>query len=403
MGLPIFTGAEETEEIIADLRQYLAERGATLNEPTQGDDYISELLELMGALSAAFRAGDAPDDAERMLNCIVSIVLLHPEQLREQLVAAFARALTAAAEEADAFSSPKLKALNNLFHGLEETSKQRATVYLAMVELAGDAGQLTTLQPRLAQIKAWMAVWQVPVSGYQTLLRALYKGLAAAGPQHQQAAGIKAADVMLELLSSFTAETAAEARQDAERCIVSTLADPASFVMDHLLRLKPVKALEGELIHQLLTIFISGRLAQYTAFHGQHADLVEGAWGLSHEACLDKMRILTLMSIAEQHTELTFAQLRREMHIEEEQVESFIIDVVRTRMVQARIDHVDGKVLLQSTTQRCFDKPQWLELRSRLISWQQNLGGVLQSLESLIQFQQTSAAQQGAQQAAVES
>jgi len=35
------------------------------------------------------------------------------------------------------------------------------------------------------------------------------------------------------------------------RCIVTSLADPNTLLFDHLLTLKPVKFLEGELIHDV--------------------------------------------------------------------------------------------------------------------------------------------------------
>lgn len=35
------------------------------------------------------------------------------------------------------------------------------------------------------------------------------------------------------------------------RCIVRALKDPTTFLFDHLLALKPVKFLEGELIHDV--------------------------------------------------------------------------------------------------------------------------------------------------------
>jgi len=56
---------------------------------------------------------------------------------------------------------------------------------------------------------------------------------------------------MLELLATYTDETASEARTDAHRCIVTCLSDPNTLLLDHLLALKPVKHLEGELIHDV--------------------------------------------------------------------------------------------------------------------------------------------------------
>ena len=58
------------------------------------------------------------------------------------------------------------------------------------------------------------------------------------------------------LLGTYTTENASQAREEAQRCIVASLADPGTFLLDHLLQLKPVKFLEGELIHDLLKVGI---------------------------------------------------------------------------------------------------------------------------------------------------
>merc|ERR1719156_50997 len=102
---------------------------------------------------------------------------------------------------------------------------------------------------------------------------------------------------MISLLATYTEDNASQARDDAHKCIVTCLADPNTFLMDHLLQLKPVKFLEGELIHDLLTIFVSGTLQNYLEFHGANSDFVSSL-GLSHEDNIHKMRILTFMSMS---------------------------------------------------------------------------------------------------------
>lgn len=165
-----------------------------------------------------------------------------------------------------------------------------------------------------------------------------------------------AAKVMVELLGSYTEDNASQARVDAHRytdvlyhsalcwssartvytcvclifrCIVRALKDPNTFLMDHLLTLKPVRFLEGELIHdvsmlkasldemfllsshvsvlwsgysvclgwiydkwlclpldvllhwhfsasfQLLTIFVSAKLASYMKFYQNNKDFID--------------------------------------------------------------------------------------------------------------------------------
>lgn len=61
----------------------------------------------------------------------------------------------------------------------------------------------------------------------------------------------QATKVMIELLGTYTEDNASQARDDAHKCIVTCLADPNTLLMDHLLTLKPVKFLEGELIHDV--------------------------------------------------------------------------------------------------------------------------------------------------------
>lgn len=79
---------------------------------------------------------------------------------------------------------------------------------------------------------------------------------------------------MIELLGTYTDENASYAREDAIKCISTALADPTTFLLDPLLSLKPVRFLEGELIHDLLTIFVSEKLSSYQTFYQNHKEFV---------------------------------------------------------------------------------------------------------------------------------
>jgi len=79
---------------------------------------------------------------------------------------------------------------------------------------------------------------------------------------------------MVELLGTYTAENASDARDDAHRCILAALADPNTFLLDPLLSLKPVSFMRGELIHDLLSIFVSEKLKTYQEFYQSHKEYV---------------------------------------------------------------------------------------------------------------------------------
>jgi translation initiation factor 3 subunit M len=48
--------------------------------------------------------------------------------------------------------------------------------------------------------------------------------------------------------------------------------------------------------------------------------------GLSHEDCLQKMRVLTFMQISDGKSEISYETIEQELQLESDQVEAFIID-----------------------------------------------------------------------------
>lgn len=80
---------------------------------------------------------------------------------------------------------------------------------------------------------------------------------------------------MIELLGTYTDDNASHAREDAIKCIATALADPNTFLLDPLLDLKPVRFLEGELIHDLLNIFVSEKLSSYQTFYKSHKEFIQ--------------------------------------------------------------------------------------------------------------------------------
>merc|ERR1719204_1604881 len=111
-----------------------------------------------------------------------------------------------------------------------------------MVQVAGKSDSISLLQPNISKIRNWIGQWDVSDQKYQNLLRSLHEGLLQSDSE-------MATKVMIELLGTYTEANASQARDDAQKCIVTCIADPQTFIMDHLLTLKPVKFLEGEPIH----------------------------------------------------------------------------------------------------------------------------------------------------------
>ncbi|XP_044167090.1 eukaryotic translation initiation factor 3 subunit M-like, partial [Acropora millepora] len=166
------------------------------------------------------------------------------------------------------------------------------------------------------------------------------------------------------------------------------LGQPNVFVLDFLLTLPPVAALQGEVIHELLNIFVSGRLSDYVEFYEKNKDFVDSC-GLPHEKNLHKMHVLTLMSFGESKSEVSFDDLAEEFNISAEEIEEFVIEAFRSKLIRAKVDQVNKKVVIRFSLKeegchRTFGANQWQELRNCLEDWRQSLTSVLNSMHSVV-------------------
>ncbi|KAK6191351.1 hypothetical protein SNE40_003066 [Patella caerulea] len=382
MSIPVIIDIAVPDQT-AELRSFLKSSGAEISGENAEAGLLVDLKNIIEASDICWKELNSDADIEMVFNGVISLVLLLPPNEAESVVTLFCEKV-GKAPPTDKRINIRLKMLSNLFHGVEASSPLRYVVYLSLVRLAGQADMLSMAPTDLDEIKVWIAKWDISAQKVQTLLRTLHNALTLAKATNST-------KVLIELLGTYTEDNASQAREDAHKCIVTCLADKDMFLMDHLLTLKPVKFLEGELIHDLLTIFVSGRLAQYQQFYKNNTDFVTSFLGLSHEDNLQKMRVLTFMQTVENRKEIDYSTIEKEMQIDEDEVEEFIINVLRTKTVQATIDQMQKKVIINWTTHRTFGKQQWQLLRQKLASWQTNLSNVEASLHSLAAMSQTPA------------
>ena len=292
MNVPVFidiTYEEQAEE----LRAYFKSLGADISTD-RSETLEDDLKDIIAVCDASFSAQEATEmDVEGIMNGIVSMLALcsAPEKT-ESLTLAFCEKLSKAPTTEMGLVS--MKVLWTLYQSLGSDSATRYHVYYYLVGLAGKTGQLSTVYSDMTSTRNMFKECQPPLDTeqYQRLYRLLHEVLLASGRSEE------AGQVMVDLLGTFTMENASQAREEAQRCIVASLADPNTFLFDHLLSLKPVKCLAGELIHDLLNIFVSEKLEVYIKFYETNKSFVDGL-GLKHEDNLRKMKLLSFMQLAE--------------------------------------------------------------------------------------------------------
>uniref|UniRef100_A0A4W4DPG5 PCI domain-containing protein n=1 Tax=Electrophorus electricus TaxID=8005 RepID=A0A4W4DPG5_ELEEL len=329
MSVPAFIDITE-EDQASELRAYIKSKGAEISEENSEGGLHIDLAQIIEACDVCLKDDDK--DVESVMNSIVSLLLILETDKQEALIESLCEKLVK-------------------FREGERTS-------LRMQLYVQNADTCSYIQKK------------------HTLLRLVYEALVDCKKSEA------AAKVMVELLGSYTEDNASQARVDAHRCIVRALKDPNTFLFDHLLALKPVRFLEGELIHDLLTIFVSAKLAAYVKFYQSNKDFIDSL-GLSHEQNMAKMRLLTFMGMAVEMKEISFDTMQQELQIGADDVEAFVIDAVRTKMVYCKIDQTQRRVVVSHSTHRTFGKQQWQQLYDSLSAWKQNLATVKTSLQTL--------------------
>ncbi|CAF4954932.1 unnamed protein product [Pieris macdunnoughi] len=371
------------EDQALEVRKYFKNLGAEISEEKSPKGIEDDLHKITGVCDICFKENNEAD-IEAVLNSIVSIMVSIPLERGENLIVAFSQRLGKAPEPKLGLIS--LQALWRLYNNLETNSPLRYHVYYHVIELAARIGAVGDVFKGVEQLKKEFASCPPTSEQMQKLYRLLHQVLKDNNSE-------LASKVMIELLGTYTDENASYAREDAIKCIVTALADPNTFLLDPLLELKPVRFLEGEVIHDLLSIFVSEKLSSYQKFYENHKEFVHSQ-GLNHEQNIKKMRILSFMQIAESNPELSFDEITSELQIDEKDVEAFIIEVLKTRLVRARVNQAQRMVRVSSTMHRTFGPAQWQHLRDVLHAWRANVNQAHESMKSVTTAQVEYAAQQ---------
>lgn len=123
---------------------------------------------------------------------------------------------------------------------------------------------------------------------------------------------------------------------------------------------------------KLLDLYLNGNVQAYQTFITQHpvAD---------QDAGLRKMRLLSLASLGSENLarELSYGEISTALAISEDEVEMWVIDVIRAGLVEAKLDQLNKTVIVHRSIYRVFGKDQWRQLSERLNTWKNSLTDIL--------------------------
>lgn len=182
-----------------------------------------------------------------------------------------------------------------------------------------------------------------------------------------------ALDFLLKKLATFE-ENDNQVVALAKEVVLRAIGMDNFFAFEDLLQYSSIQKLKGTEEYELLDIFLNGTLSTYQEFAKSHAGLIQDA-----EKNIHKMRLLSLASLGSENLarELTYADIAKNLQIQEEEVEMWVIDVIRAGLVEAKLDQLNKTVIVHRSIYRVFGQEQWKKLSTSLSAWKENLNEIL--------------------------
>ncbi|MCJ1262071.1 hypothetical protein MMC22_001940 [Lobaria immixta] len=269
-----------------------------------------------------------------------------------------------------------LSILTTIFNILPPDNETRYHVFLAILRVVRGSSSFENLRPQLKNLDSWIAQWETDEEDQRKLYLSIADVAEEAGEDEQSYFYLLRA---LRTISSNEV-TSDEARTLSVRALKSALSHPTHFDFQDLTAVDAIQALRKSepTYFELLEIFNAELLDDFNDFKDEHDTWIEEQ-GLDDPILYRKMRLLTLASLAAstQSRSLPYQHIARALQIPSEDVEMWVIDVIRAGLVEGKLSQLNQTFLIHRSTYRVFGEKQWTEVQGRLDTWRSSLEGVL--------------------------
>ncbi|RCH84856.1 hypothetical protein CU098_004215, partial [Rhizopus stolonifer] len=319
------------------------------------DDVYDEIIK-----DASIFLTENDREVEGAFNLLIVIALGAPESILSSTVQSLIDTLTKTESNK---TSLKQKILLNLYNALPGNSPLRYHAFVGLVEATTQADELESLYGQLEYVDAWAKQWGIDQQTQCNLYDYLSKVLLAAGQEKL------ALDFSLKKLDIVQENESASLAKDI---VNRAIAMENFFAFEDLLQYTAIQKLKGTPEYDLLDIFLNGTLSTYQEFEKKYT------LGNS-ESNTHKMRLLSLASLGSENLsrELSYAEIASTLQIDVDQVEMWVIDVIRAGLVEAKLDQLNKTVIVHRSIYRVFGKEQWNKLSTALSAWKENLNEIL--------------------------
>ena len=273
------------------------------------------------------------------------------------------------------------RCLSSLFSALQVNSKSRYIVFKALVEYVGDKSAVTE-NLDAERVGEMCASWG---ESSPEKIRALHLSIADA---FKTTVPVKSQQALLAYLATFRTPEEAAANADSNRvreCAINAIRDPVSSSRDfsalHSVAMQRLKR-DDPMLHQLLEIVCGDSLEKYASFSTANPAF-EKMLGIDHDKTFEKMRLLALAALgSDSDRALSYEEVAKALRIDNNEVEAWIIKAIGAGVVDAKMDQVNGTVVVHRAAQRVFNDEQWIRLSAQLKKWRASVRNVLQTVQN---------------------
>ena len=307
-------------------------------------------------------------DVESIFNMISRLLFTQKNEGLIGLVRRLSAVL--ASEGVTGHEITRMKVLGNLFNNLPRQSPSRFDAYINLLALAGRAGKVSAVIGQFDKIGNWIEEWQISKEQVRVLYRKVHAVLFAAGKSKESSIYLVK---LLETYDGEAAEALTEVKADARQLVVQCLKDPETFALEGPSSLHAMKVFgAGDPERSLLDTFNAGNFDSFTKWQAANPSVLSGL-GIEDADLTRKVRLRTLQFLCAEHKVVDYSMVANKLNVPVEDVELWIIDVIRAGLVEAKIDQVNAKVYINRASQATFDVASWTELKSQLNTWQRNI------------------------------
>ncbi|EGC32013.1 hypothetical protein DICPUDRAFT_49833 [Dictyostelium purpureum] len=321
---------------------------------------------------------DSDKDIEGFFNVILTI--LHKLENEDEINVVSQKIRDSLSAHSTESSNLKIKILTNLFNSFQPKSAQRYEIFFSLVKLASESNNLEFVKHQIDDVDGWLEDW----SSNTQQKRKLYKLISNIFREKNK---MLSHQYLVKFLQTFTKEDSAEAQEDAVRVCIESISLQELYQSDYLLDLPAVQFLEtsnannNSQIYELMKIFATEQLESFNQFQDKNPNLIQSI-GLNVEDCKQKIRLLSLATLASEQSKVPYSLISQKLQINEDEVEMWVINAMEGELLDAKLDQLNRIVNVNSSTQRVFNKSQWTQLGSRFSVWRSSVKNLLQVIDN---------------------